>query len=65
MELNYTYFYFIIVGIISAIFLAWNNPLENWDNYRYDEKTWTVFFLIMSFVGFINFLMLIVDLLRG
>jgi len=62
MEFDKRYLFLILFGIISAFILAWDNPLENWENYEYYEKIWTVVFIILTSVGFLALVLQILDL---
>lgn len=65
MEFNNRYLFLILAGIISAFVVAWNNPLENWENYEYDQKIWTVFLILVSAAGFLALVLQILDLIKG
>jgi len=65
MEFDNTYLFFILMGIIAAFFLAWENPLENWENEDFFDKLRLMFIVIVGLAGFLALVLQILDLIKG
>jgi hypothetical protein len=61
MDLDSRYLFLILLGIVSTFALSWDNPLENWENYKLYEKIWFVTYFIMILVGLLALILQIAE----